>query len=288
MNGTTAGPRLATLRKALTAAAVASVFALIAGCSSSRSSDPSSSAGTSSGGSATSTSSPASNEPKLSGTITVLAAASLKEAFTTLGEAFEAAHPGTTVKFSFAASSALAAQINQGAPADVFASASTNNMTQVTDKGGARSPANFASNTMEIAVPPGNPAKIAGLADLARSGVKVALCQTQVPCGATAAKVFANAKLTVRPVTLEADVKSTLTKVELNEVDAGVVYVSDVKSAGPKVRGIVIPAAVNAKTEYPIAALTRAPNAAGAAAFLALVLSADGSAALAADGFAKP
>jgi molybdate transport system substrate-binding protein len=286
MNRTKSGQRR-LVRLAYAVTAIAGVLALIAGCSSSKSTDASNSAGTSGSGSG-STSSPASNVPKVSGTITVLAAASLKEAFTTLGKAFEAAHPGTTVKFSFAASSALAEQINQGAPADVFASAATKNMTQVTDKGGATSPANFASNTMEIAVPPGNPAKIAGLADLARSGVKVALCQTQVPCGATAATVFANAKLIVKPVTLEADVKSTLTKVELNEVDAGVVYVSDVKAAGSKVRGILIPAAVNARTEYPIAALTKASNAAGAAAFVALVLSADGSAALAADGFAKP
>lgn len=269
-------------KSSLTAAVTMTIaLALIAGCSSSKSN-----AGESAGRSAASATS--AGPPAIRGTIVVLAASSLKESFTALGKAFQAAHPATTVKFSFAASSALAQQVNAGAPADVFASASAKNMTQVTEKGGASNPTNFASNTMEIAVPPSNPANVTGLADLAKSGVKVALCQPQVPCGATAATVMKNAKLTVKPVTLEADVKSTLTKVELKEVDAGVVYVSDVTAAGSKVKGIVIPATVNATTEYPIAALTKAPNPEGAAAFVALVLSADGTAALAADGFAKP
>jgi molybdate transport system substrate-binding protein len=272
-------------KSSLTAAlSAATALALIAGCSSSKSNDA--------GGSAAATSSAASTTssavPPITGTIVVLAAASLQESFTALGKTFEAAHPGTTVKFSFAGSSALAQQINAGAPADVFASAATKNMTQVTEKGGASNPTNFASNTMEIAVPPSNPANVTGVDDLAKSSVKVALCQTQVPCGATAATVFKNAKITVKAVTLEPDVKSVLTKVELKEVDAGVVYVSDVKAAGAKVKGIEIPAAVNATTEYPIAALTKAPNQAGAAAFVALVLSPEGAAALAADGFAKP
>ena len=118
--------------------------------------------------------------------------------------------------------------------------------------------------------------------------MKVALCQPQVPCGATAAKVFTNAKITVKPVTLEPDVKSTLSKVELNEVDAGVVYVTDVRAAGSKVKGIVIPDNLNASTEYPIAALTKAPNAAGAQAFVDLVRSPAGQAVLSADGFEKP
>jgi molybdate transport system substrate-binding protein len=182
----------------------------------------------------------------------------------------------------------LAQQINQGAPADVFASASVKNMTQVTDAGGASTSKNFVKNVMEIAVPPSNPAHIAALADLAKSSVKVALCQAQVPCGATAAKVFANAKITVKAVTLEADVKSTLTKVELNEVDAGVVYLTDVKAAGSKVKGIEIPPEVNASTEYPIAALTKAPNSAVALAFTAYVLSSDGQSVLTAAGFEKP
>jgi molybdate transport system substrate-binding protein len=258
----------------------------IAGCgSSSKSATGSTSpAGTSSRPS-TETSSSA---PALSGTVTVLAAASLTGTFTTLAKQFEAAHPGVTVKLSFAASSALALQINQGAPADVFASASTKNMTQVVSAGGASAGTNFVKNVMEIAVPPSNPAKIAGVTDLAKSGVKVALCQAQVPCGATAESVFKNAKITVKPVTLEADVKSTLIKVESGEVDAGVVYVTDVLAAGSKVKGITIPDSVNASTEYPIAALTKAPNAAGAAAFVAYVLSAEGQQVMTAAGFEKP
>jgi molybdate transport system substrate-binding protein len=229
-----------------------------------------------------------SSTPTISGTINVFAAASLTEAFKTLGMQFEAAHPGVKVVFNFAASSALAQQINQGDPADVFASASVKNMDQVVSVGGASSPMPFAKNVMEVAVPPSNPAHITSVNDLAKSGVKVALCQSQVPCGATAAKVFANAKITVKPVTDEADVKSVLTKVELGELDAGVVYVTDVRAAGSKVKGIVIPGSVDASTTYPIAALTKASNSVAAQAFVAYVLSTDGAAVLVADGFERP
>lgn len=226
--------------------------------------------------------------PSVSGTVTVLAAASLKEAFTTLAKQFEAAHPGASVKLSFGASSDLAAQINQGAPADVFASAAPKNMQQVISAGGASGSTDFVKNVMEVAVPPGNPAHVNSVRDLATASLKVALCEPQVPCGAVAAEVFKNAKITVKPVTLEPDVKSTLSKVELNEVDAGVVYVTDVRAAGSKVKGIVIPDNLNASTEYPIAALTKAPNAAGARAFVAYVLSSAGQSVLGADGFEKP
>lgn len=229
-----------------------------------------------------------SSVPSISGTVTVLAAASLTEAFTTLAKQFEASHPGTTVKLSYGASSSLALQITQGAPVDVFASASPKNMKQVTAAKLADSATNFVKNVMEIAVPPSNPAHVTAVADLARGSVKVALCQAQVPCGATAEKVFVNAKITVKPVTLEADVKSTLAKVETDEVDAGVVYVTDVRAAGPKVKGIVIPADINASTDYPIAALSKAPNPAAAKAFVAYVLSPAGQGVLTADGFAQP
>ncbi len=124
------------------------------------------------------------------------------------------------VKLNFGASSALALQITQGAPADVFASASVKNMTQVISAKAATDSTTFARNVLQIAVPPANPAGVTGLADLARPGVKVALCQPQVPCGATARKVFDKAGITVKPVTLEQDVKAALTKVETNEVDA--------------------------------------------------------------------
>jgi molybdate transport system substrate-binding protein len=218
----------------------------------------------------------------------VFAAASLTEAFTTIAQRFEAANRGVKVKLSFDASSALATQIMQGAPVDVFASASAKNMAQVVSAGGASTSTNFAKNVMEIAVPPSNPAQVTAVNDLAKSGVKVALCQPQVPCGATALQVFVKARIVVKPVTLEPDVKSTLAKVELNEVDAGVVYVTDVLAAGTKVKGVQIPDSVNAATEYPIAALTKAPNPAAAQAFMAYVLSPTGESVLAAAGFAKP
>jgi molybdate transport system substrate-binding protein len=224
----------------------------------------------------------------LSGDITVFAAASLTESFTELGKQFESANPGTKVTFSFGASSALAQQINSGAPADVFASASTKNMDQVVDAGGASNPKVFATNKMEIATPPNNPAHIASVNDLAKSLVKTALCQPQVPCGSVAQQVFTNAKITVEPVTLEPDVKSVLTKVQLGEVDAGMVYVTDVKAAGDKVKGVEISDDVNASTDYPIAALAKSGNSAVASAFVDLVLSSAGEGLLSAAGFQAP
>ena len=261
----------------LIATAITASGLLLAGCGTSTTTGPSAQPSVSGSGSA-----------PVSGTVNVFAAASLREAFIKLGQQFEAAHPGAKVVFNFGASSGLATQINHGAPADVFASASTRNMDQVVTTGAASATTNFASNVMEIAVPAKNPANITQLADLAKSGVKVALCQPAVPCSTTAAKVFANAKLTVTPVTEEVDVKAVLTKVTLGEVDAGVVYVTDVRSAGTKVKGIVIPADVNASTQYPIATLTKAPNKAAAQAFTDYVLSPDGAGVLTAAGFAKP
>lgn len=231
---------------------------------------------------------PSASASGISGTVTVFAAASLTESFGTLGKQFEAAHPGTTVRFNFAASSALAQSISGGAPADVFASASTRNMDGVVQGGDAKDPRTFAKNTIEIAVPPDNPGGVRSFADLARPGLKVALCQDQVPCGSTAAAALKKAGVTVKPVTLGADVKAVLTAVQLGEVDAGVVYRTDVQAAGAKVRGIEIPDAQNASTAYPIATLTGAPNAAAAAAFVDYVLSPAGTAVLTAAGFASP
>ena len=224
----------------------------------------------------------------LSGSITVYAASSLKEAFTTLGKQFESAHPGTTVKFNFAASSALATQINEAAPSDVFASAAPKNMDSVVKAGNAKDPKTFVINTMEIAAAPGNPAHIATVQDLAKPGVKVAVCDPAVPCGVVAAAVFKNAGVTVKPVVSAEDVKSTLATVESGEVDAGIVYVTDVKAAGTKVVGVPIPDSVNATTDYPIATLTHSKNADLAAAFVSYVESADGLAVLTAAGFMKP
>lgn len=244
--------------------------------------------GSSSDDSSSSSSSASASADSLRGTVTVFAASSLTESFTTLGKQFEAAHSGVTVKFNFGASSALAESISQGAPADVFASASAKNMASVVTAGDAKESKTFASNTMEIAVPPDNPGKVTALADLAKPGLKIALCQAQVPCGATAQKVFTKAKLTVQAKTLGADVKSVLTTVELGEVDAGVVFKTDVQAAGSKVKGIEIPTDQNASTSYPIATLSKAPNAAAAAAFEEYVLSADGMKVLIAAGFTAP
>jgi molybdate transport system substrate-binding protein len=239
-----------------------------------------------SSGSSTSTSVSAGGSP--SGSITVFAAASLTESFTAIGSAFQAANAGTKVRFSFGASSALAQQITSGAPADVFASASPENMQQVADGKAANDSTAFARNVLQIAVPPGNPARLTGLADLGKPGVKVVLCQPQVPCGALAQTVLGKAEVTLQPVSLEADVKSTLAKVQLGEADAALVYVTDVAAAGAKVKGIEIPADVNAATTYPIAALTNARNTGLARAFVAYVLSSAGQSELAKAGFEAP
>lgn len=226
--------------------------------------------------------------PAVTGTVTVFAASSLKETFTSIAKRFEAAHPGTTVVLSFAASSALATQITSGAPADVFASASAKDMATLTSAGAATAPTTFATNSLTVVVPSANPAQIASLADLARAGVKVAQCQPAVPCGVLAAKVLATAGLTVTPATLEPDVKSVLTKVRLGEVDAGLVYATDAVAAAGSVTAVPIPAGVNATTAYPIAALSHAANPAGARAFVDAVVSAEGLAVLKAAGFGAP
>ena len=244
-------------------------------------------AGCSSSGSGSSASS-ASSSPSPTGTITVFAASSLTETFTQLGQQFDAAHPGDTVKFSFGPSSGLATQITSGAPADVFASASPKNMDALVTAGDAASAQDFAKNVMEVAVPPKNPAKVTSINDLAKKSVKVALCQPQVPCGVVAAKVFKNAGITVKPVTLQPDVKSVLTQVELGSVDAGVVYVTDVMAAGTKVTGVTIPANDNASTLYPIATISSSKHKSIAQAFVAYVLSPAGQQVLTAAGFQKP
>jgi len=258
-------------RFAVIAAGLAAVAA--AGCSSSSSSTPASSA---------SSSAPA------TGTITVLAASSLTGAFTQLGKQFEAAHKGDTVKFSFGPSSGLAAQVTGGAPADVFASASPKTMQQVVSAGDASSPQDFAKNFAEVAVPANNPAKVTSVKDLGKKSVKVALCQPQVPCGAVAAEVFKNAGITVKPVTLQPDVKSVLTQVETGNVDAGVVYVTDVMAAGSKVKGVAIPASENVSTLYPIATISSSKEKSIAQAFVAYVLSPTSQQVLAAAGFQSP
>nr|WP_237536670.1 molybdate ABC transporter substrate-binding protein [Streptomyces sp. SID5785] len=243
----------------------------------------------SSGSSDTDTSASASAGTKISGTVNVFAAASLKESFTTLGKQFEKEHPGTEVTFNFGGSDSLAAGINSGAPADVFAAASPKTMKIVTDAGGAAGdPSTFVRNQLEIATLPGNPDKVASLKDLTKSGLKVVLCDKTVPCGAAAQKALDASKLKLTPVSYEQDVKSALTKVELKEADAAVVYQTDVKSAGDKVEGVNFPESADAINDYPIALLKKAPNTAAAKAFIDLVKSPDGQKALTAAGFLEP
>ena len=225
----------------------------------------------------------------VTGNVTVFAAASLTESFTRIGKDFEAANPGVRVTFNFAGSSALANQIDQGAPADVFASAAPANMKTVTDAGnGDATPTTFVKNQLVIAVPKGNPKGITGLASLTKPGVKVALCATQVPCGAAATKALSAAGVRLTPVTLEQDVKSALSKVKLGEVDAALVYRTDARAASSDVDGVEFPESAGAINEYPIVVLKKAPNKAAARAFVAYVLSDKGRSVLTRAGFQAP
>ncbi|MFF4652218.1 molybdate ABC transporter substrate-binding protein [Streptomyces sp. NPDC001380] len=226
---------------------------------------------------------------KPSGTVTVFAAASLKEGFTALGRTFEAAHPGTRVVFDFGGSDTLAASITSGAPADVFAAASPRTMQTVTDaKDAAGTPVTFVRNRLEIATPPGNPKGIRGLADLAAPGLKVALCAAEVPCGAAARKALDAAGVRLTPVSYEQDVRSALTKVELKEVDASVVYRTDVRAASGRVDGVEFPESARAVNDYPVVLLKNAPNAGAAREFIALVTSPEGAKVLTGAGFLAP
>ena len=220
------------------------------------------------------------------GSVTVFAAASLTAAFTELGDAFTAANPDVEVTFNFAGSSDLVAQISDGAPVDVFASADFANMSKLTDAGlTGGAPATFSTNAAEIVVEPGNPLDIAGVADLADSDLIVVLCAPEVPCGAYAEQVVANAGTTVTPSSYEENVKAVVTKVTLGEADAGIVYRTDVIAAGDAAQGVRIPDDINVVAEYPIALVADAPNAAGAQAFIDFVLGPAGQKILAAFGF---
>ena len=225
----------------------------------------------------------------VSGDLAVFAAASLTESFTEIGAAFQAANPDAVVTFNFGASSALAQQITSGAPADVFAAASPATMATVTDAGDANGdPTVFVRNRLQIAVPAGNPGDVTGLADFADAEKTIALCAEQVPCGAAAIRAFTAAGVTPAPDTLEQDVKATVTKVELGEVDAALVYRTDVLAAGNAVEGIDFPESEQAINDYPIVTLAEAANAEAAQAFVDYVLSPDGQQVLEAAGFERP
>ncbi|HEX3629615.1 MAG TPA: molybdate ABC transporter substrate-binding protein [Candidatus Dormibacteraeota bacterium] len=233
---------------------------------------------------------PAATPSGPSGSITVFAAASLTGAFTRIGSDFQRAHPTSSVHFSFAGSSTLVTQLQQGANADVFASADQPNMEKLVAGGlihGA--PAIFARNRLAIVVGAGNPKHIMGLASLSQPGLIVLLCAAVVPCGRYGNQALQQAGVTVKPASLEADVKSVVGKVALGEADAGLVYVTDVKAGGPKVQGVAIPEAQNVIAAYPVAPLKDSQNLALARAFIGYVMeSGGGQATLRQFGFLGP
>lgn len=264
--------------RGLGGAALASVLLLATACGGSGSEAASSGSGGSGGG-----------EEKLSGEVVVFAASSLTEVFGKLGREFEAAHPGVRMTFSFAGSSELGPQITSGAPADVFAAASPTTMEDVVKAGAtAGRPVLFARNQLEIAVPPDNPGNIKGLDDFARPELTIAVCAPEVPCGEAAQEVFDIGNVKDRPDTLEQEVKGVVTKVELGEVDAGMVYQSDVQAAGDKVEGIEFPEAAKAINDYQIATIADAPNPDAARAWMQYVLSPHGQKSLEHAGFQLP
>jgi len=224
----------------------------------------------------------------LSGSITVFAAASLSDSFKALSSAFQTAHPRVTVQFNFAGTPTLVTQIEQGAQADVFASADTTNMDKLKGDGfTVGTPQLFAHNQLEIVVAPGNPKGITGLADLAKPGVIYISEAATVPAGKYSLQALAKAGVTVTPKSLETDVKSVVSKVELGEADAGTVYTTDVKAAGSKVQGVPIPSAYNVVATYPLVAVKGTKNSTVANAFIAYVLSSAGQSTLESFGFLR-
>jgi molybdate transport system substrate-binding protein len=252
-------------------------------------SDSASTAGTSNTGSEAGGSTTEGSGPAITGTVTVYAASSLKKSFDAIAAEFQQAHLGSKVQISYDGSSTLVTQLTGGAPADVFASADEKNMTKLTAAGlqGA-APTLFASNTLQIAVAPGNPKKIAGLADLAKADVITVVCAPEVPCGSAAHTALDAAKVTVEPASEEQNVTAVVTKVSTREADAGLVYKTDVSASDGKVDGVVFPESAQAVNKYPIVVLRAAPNSAGAKAFIDLVVGPEGQKVLAGFGFAGP
>lgn len=256
--------------------AILALLGALAACSSDSRSDSSDSG-----------SSGASEAAKVSGELNVFAAASLKESFETIKADLEKANPDLTVNLQYGASGQLATQIVQGAPADVFASADETSMKTVTDAGLVKDSQIFASNKLQIVVPKGNPGNVKGLSDLANPDLTVVTCAEAAACGKTQKKIEEKAGITISSDSQEPDVKSVLQKVALGEADAGLVYVSDVKSQSDKVEGIDFPEAAEFGNKYPIGTVENAPNADAAKAFIDYVLG-DGQKALQDNGFGKP
>jgi molybdate transport system substrate-binding protein len=242
---------------------------------------------------ACSSKSPSSSSPsqssQASGSIVVFAAASLKPAFTKISQQFKTDNPGSGVDFEFGGSSDLATQLTQGATADVFASADTAQMDTVTKAGLlAGNPTNFASNTLVIVTAAGDPKKVGSFADLAKPGLSVVICQRPVPCGAATQRIEDSTGVHLNPVSEELNVTDVLNKITTGQADAGLVYVTDARSAGDKVTTVNFPEAAGAVNVYPIAVLKKAPQPTLAQKFVALVTSDTGQNILAQLGFAKP
>jgi molybdate transport system substrate-binding protein len=228
--------------------------------------------------------------PKLRGSITVSAGSSLTEAFTKMGTDFQKLHKGTTVTFNFGSSATLAQQIQGGAPADVFASADGANMQKLVSGGQVTAdPIDFAANFLTIVVKPGNPKNVKSLADLPNLGV-VSLCVSTTPCGKYAAQALTQDGVTIPPekATLGADVKAALAAVATGDADAGIVYVTDAKSAGKTVQAVKIPASLNVLAVYPIARVASTQNASLANAWVKYVTSSAGQKTLKSFGFLPP
>lgn len=220
-----------------------------------------------------------------SGRLRVFAAASLTESFTDEQETLRATDPALSITFSFAGSGTLVAQIQQGAPADVVATADAVSMQRLVDAGLVDPPVTFARNELQILVAAGNPKGIRSLADLARPDHKVVLGDESVPFGRYAAESLGKAAVTVKPVSKELDVKAAVSKVTTGEADATIVYVTDVTAAGPKAGGVEIPEAQNIVADYPIAIVKATPNRAAAAAFVDATVRGRGQDALRRRGF---
>ncbi|MFO7590970.1 MAG: molybdate ABC transporter substrate-binding protein [Acidimicrobiia bacterium] len=222
-----------------------------------------------------------------SGEITVFAASSLTDAFTEIGYVFEREHPGTTITFSFGASSTLASQIDAGAPADVFASADEADVDRVEESLRGRAVV-FARNRLAIVVEPGNPRSIRTLADTVSKDVLLVLCAAEVPCGELARDAYRRAGVRVPDVASAENVRAALTTVALGEADAAVVYTTDLRSARGDVDGVRIPERDNVLARYPIAALENGENPRLARAFVAFVASDTAQRVLRAHGFLAP
>lgn len=219
----------------------------------------------------------------------MFAAASLRDAFGQIEATFEVEYPEVDVVLHLASSSSLREQILEGAPADVFASANTASMDQVVEAGGVVGvPTIFVHNLLQVAVPAGNLAGITGLADFANPDLLIGLCAEEVPCGSFGRQALANAAVTASLDTNEPDARALLTKIEAGELDAGIVYVTDVLAAGAGIEGIDIPEDLNVVAEYPIVALRGGTNPEATAAFVAFVISAPGKAVFVDFGFQSP